>query len=157
MTIYAGSSLTEATLFESADDVDDDGDVCIPPMPSRESIAVGSQGCAAVSGDNELAKLTDNEADVVKCAWGNEPLFYGSSQISYGIRTDSDELICIITVSRIYAHAGDDLQLWLSFDQSTQGTQCVRATLLQREIRTTDGTLLKVPLALVLLHIYSSH
>ena len=122
LTIYAGSSLTEATVFESADDVDD----CDDNIPGWEAIPA------------------DNEASIAKCAWGTEPLFYGSPEISFGIRTDSDELICIITVSRIYAHAGDDLQVWLSFDQSTQGSHCVRATLLQREIRSSDGALLKV-------------
>jgi hypothetical protein len=168
LTIFAASSLNEATLFESADDLEDE---CIEILPSAvpspkdataaatsaddiasalalkkdggSSVdsAVETQGSSvALSSSNTAVKLPN----VQRCAWGDEPLLYGSPEISYGIRTEHDDLICAITVSRTCVQAGDVLRLWLSFDQSTQGSHCVRATLLQRETRRSDNAILKV-------------
>lgn len=137
MTIYNGSSLTESALFESADDVDDDENDSILPLNAAQASDMGDEAEPAVDNINRTS--TD-----LLCAWGTERLVGGSAEISYAIRTESDDLICVITVSRITAEAGDVLQLWLSFQQCTQGCHCVRASLMQREIRSSDGALLKV-------------
>ena len=152
MTIFAASSLNEATLFESADDLEEEHIDILPselPNPTSTSnidTGLASQNSTDTNGIPPVtAHVSERNLPIVqKCAWGDEPLLYGSPEISYGIRTEVGDLICVISVSRICVEAGDVLQLWLSFDQSTQGSHCVRATLRQIETRSSDMAILKV-------------
>ena len=159
ITSYAASCLNEATLFEATDDLEEERIDILPPAiinPETEGKDTngeesGSTPSARSIGVSEMDK--DAPADqLCCCAWGKEPLKYGAPEILYGIKTENDDLICVISVSRICIIAGDVIQLWLSFDQTTQRSHSVTATLLQREVRSSDGAILKV--CIQNMHIY---
>jgi hypothetical protein len=144
--ISDANKINEVTLLSYAAEGDEENDEDF--LMNNSAIALketnSESKTAAETKIESVSNIASHWEEGIMCAWGSNIPLSGSDDVSFGIRTESGSLICVVAAPRTCIYAGDMIRIWLIFENVTQPCYEVVAKLIQQEHRLYDGAIMKV-------------